>query len=64
VEDGLIEADVDAEIFMDSDAYPHFKPYKLSCDDLRFFRYNCEYYMKKKRDASGKVGNRPMRYDE
>ena len=55
---------VDIEIFQDSDASPHFKPYNLTKDDLIKFREKCFDYMREKRAASHLPSNYPLRYNE
>ena len=50
------------EIYQDSDVYPHFRPYNLSCEYLVKFRSKCFDYMKLKRSASALPDNFPLRY--
>lgn len=53
---------VDVEVFLDTDSYPHFKPHKLTHDDLISFRKKCNDYMTRKRTASNLPDNYPLRY--
>jgi anaerobic magnesium-protoporphyrin IX monomethyl ester cyclase len=41
---------------------PHFKPHKLTEEDLIRFQKKCNEYLKKKREASNVPNNYPLRY--
>lgn len=53
---------VDVKIFQDTDDYPHFKPHKLTYDDLISFKRKCCDYMIEKRKSSNLPNNYPLRY--
>ncbi len=57
-----LEDYVDMEVFQDSDVYPHFKPHKLTIEDLVIFQKQCFDYLREKRMASNLPNNYPLRY--